>query len=97
MRRRQHRHPALEAAVFAAALLLAAFVGRELWLRRAAAPSPEAPSAAAEPAALNPDKPPLPSMTSPGRTETAVTAVPSIKLSRVQRRKPKPAAVPAPR
>ena len=95
MRSRQHRHPVLEAAVFAAALLLAAFVGRELWLRRAAAPS--AASSSAVPVALDPAKPPLPSKDPSGRTETAVTAVPSIKLSRVQRRKPKTAPVPVPK
>ncbi|MBI2787727.1 MAG: hypothetical protein HYX59_03500 [Elusimicrobia bacterium] len=96
MRRGKHRHPALEAAVFAAALLLSAFIGRELWLRRAAPPS-EAPPALPGPAALDPAKPPLPSKTVGGRTETAVIAVPSVKLSRVQRRKPKNAPVPVPK
>ncbi len=97
MRRRQHRHPALEAAVFAAALLLFAFIGRELWRRRAAAPAAGQPSGAAVPVALDPAKPALPSKSSPGRTETAVIGAPSIKLSRVQRRKPKNAPVPVPR
>lgn len=97
MRRRQHRHPALEAAVFAAALLLAAFVGRELWRRRGAAASAAASASSAQPVALDPAKPPLPSKNPAGRTETAVIAVPSIKLSRVQRRKPKTAPVPVPK
>lgn len=97
MRRRQHRHPVLEAAVFAAALLLAAFVGRELWRRRAPDPSAAAASSAAEPAALKPDKPALPSKNPSARTETAVIGAPSIKLSRVQRRKPKAAPVPVPK
>lgn len=97
MRRRQHRHPALEAAVFAAALLLAAFVGRELWRRRAAVPSAERPSGTAEPAVLNPAKPALPSGSPSARTETAVIGAPSIKLSRVQRRKPRAAPVPVPK
>lgn len=100
MRRRQHRHPALEAAVFAAALLLSAFVGRELWRRRAAtaATAPAAASsAAAEPAVLNPEKPALPSKSPAVRTETAVIGAPSIRLSRVQRRKPRNAPVPVPR
>jgi len=96
MRRRQHRHPALEAAVFAAALLLSAFIGRELWLRRAAPPS-EPPPALSGPASLNPGKPPLPSKSAGGRTETAVTAVPPVKLSRVQRRKPRNGPVPVPK
>jgi hypothetical protein len=95
MRRGHNRHPALETAVFAAALLLAAFVGRELWLRRAA-PTPAEPQAAAsDPVALRPAKPPIPSAS--GRTETAVTGVPPLKLTRVQRRKPKAAVVPLPK
>lgn len=97
MRRRQHRHPALEAAVFAAALLLSAFVGRELWRRRAEAPPRAEPSGAAEPAVLNLVKPPLPSRYPSARTETAVAGAPSIRLSRVQRRKPKSAPVPVPK
>jgi hypothetical protein len=94
--RRQHRHPVLEAAVFAAALLLAGFVGRELWRRRA--PEPEVPKAGFEDfvpdVAVNPTRPPLPGR---GRTETAVTTVPSVKLTRIVRRKEKSVPVPLPR
>lgn len=98
MRRSAHRHPYVEAAVFGAALLLAAFVGRELWVRRAAgaASRPPEPSRT-EPIALTPERPPLPLRPSERRTETAVTGAPPIKLTRVQRRKPKTAPVPAPR
>ena len=83
--------------MFAAALLLAGFVGRELWRRRA----PEAAStgfpvieerAAAVPKAYMP-----PAGQPAGRTETAVSAVPSIKLSRVQRSKSKKVSVPLPK
>lgn len=98
MRRRQNRHPALEAAVFAAALLLAAFVGRELWNRRRAEPPPAPPEASVmEPAKLNPSFPPLPGVETGGRTETAVTGVPPLKLTRVQRRTRKSAVVPPPK
>ncbi|MDD5302392.1 MAG: hypothetical protein PHS14_04710 [Elusimicrobia bacterium] len=96
MRRGQKRHPALEAAVFAAALLLSAFIARELWRRRSPAqPAPD--TAVMRPIELNLTRPPLPLEDSPRRTEAAVTGVAPIKLTRVQRRKPKPAAVPAPR
>ncbi|MCR4294339.1 MAG: hypothetical protein NUW21_02300 [Elusimicrobia bacterium] len=94
MRRRRNRHPVLEAAVFAAAILLAGFVGRELWKRRVA-PAP-APSVM-EPAKLNLSYPPLPGTDLGGRTETAVTGVPPLKLTRVQRRKPRTAVVPPPK
>ena len=95
--RRQHRHPIVETAVFAAAVLLAAFIARELWSRRGAL-RPDAPAAqAVRPVELNPTFPPLPVSSQSPRTETAVTGVPSIKLSRVQNRRPKPSAVPAPR
>lgn len=98
MRRRRNRHPALEAAVFAAALLLAAFVGRELWLRRGALSATAAPEASVmEPATLNPSYPALPGSETGGRTETAVTGVPPLKLTRVQRRKTKAAVVPPPK
>ncbi len=96
MRRRQQRHPALETAVFAAALLLSAFIARELWMRRSSArPAPETTSI--QPAALNLTRPPLPLMSPGGRTEQAVTGVAPIKLTRVQRRKPKLDAVPIPK
>jgi len=95
MKRRQKRHPVLETAVFAAALLLAAFIGRELWRRRAAPPAPVEPTASV-PAVLNPTFPPLPVETPRRRTEMGVSAVPSLKLTRVQRRRPK-TAVPAPK
>ncbi len=96
MRRRRNRHPALEAAVFAAAILLAAFIGRELWSRRVVpAVSPEA--AVMEPARLVPSYPPVPGSAVGGRTETAVTGVPPLKLTRVQRRKPRTAVVPPPK
>jgi hypothetical protein len=99
MRRRSKRHPALETAVFAAALLLSAFIARELWHRRFAAQPPPSAAVPAErqPAVLNPTRPPLPVAASPRRTEVAVTGVAPIKLSRVQRRKPGPASVPAPK
>lgn len=96
MRRRSQRHPALEIAVFAAALLLSAFIARELWLRRASGPK-EPEAAAMQPAVLNLSYPPLPVAETGHHTETAVTSVAPIKLSRVQRRKPKPEAVPAPK
>jgi hypothetical protein len=94
MRRRAHRHPYVEAAVYAAALLLAAFIGRELWARRRV-PPPEEPGVVA-PAVLTPTRPPLPGSTVK-RTEQAVTAVAPIKLSRVRRLKPKTEPVPAPK
>jgi len=96
MRRRSKRHPAIETAVFAAALLLSAFIARELWQRRSAAPSPaalETPVRRAAP--LNISYPPA--AVPAHRTEQAVTGVAPIKLTRVQRRKPKPDAVPAPK
>jgi hypothetical protein len=96
MRRRQHRHPALETAVFAAALLLSAFIARELWRRRAT-PAPAAETGRQGAIELNPTRPPLPSTTPGGRTEQAVTGVPPLKLSRLQPHKPKPEAVPAPK
>lgn len=96
MRRRSRRHPYIETAVFAAALLLAAFIARELWIRR--------PPALAEPgepvlraAVLAVSYPPLPGTEPARRTEQAVTGVAPVKLARVQRTKPKPRAVPAPR
>lgn len=95
MRGRSKRHPVLETAVFAAALLLAAFIGRELWQRRA--PAPPAEPEGMQPVALRPDRPALPSASEPKRTETAVTGVPPIKLTRVQRRKPTAPVVPAPK
>jgi hypothetical protein len=96
MRGRPHRHPVIESAVFAAAILLSAFIARELWSRRAtAAPPPE--SAGPAPVALNPARPPLPEVAGTRRTEDAVTAVAPIKLTRVQPRKLKPDAVPSPK
>ena len=86
--------------MFGAALLLVGFVGRELWRRLAPAPgAPPAPSAASfensvPDVAVIPTRPPLPGQ---GRTETAVSGVPSIKLSGVSRRKAKSAPVPAPK
>jgi hypothetical protein len=94
MRRRSHRHPYIEAAVFGAALLLAAFIARELWARRQVRPSQEAEAMA--PAVLTPTRPPLPGSTVK-RTVQAVTAVAPIKLSRVRRVKPKAEPVPAPK
>lgn len=93
MRRRQQRHPALDAAVFAAALLLSAFIARELWLRRT--PVMLEP-AALRPVVLNPGLPPLPVAATGHRTEVGVNGVAPIKLTRVQRRASKSAAVPAP-
>jgi len=94
--RRRKRHSAVETAVFAAALLLAAFIGREAWKRRAPAAPEPAPLTAHEPAVLTPSFPPLPAGAARPRTETAVTAVPSLKLTRVQRRPRKTAPVPNP-
>lgn len=93
--RRQHRHPYVEAAVFGAALLLAGFIARELWRRRPP-PAPPAPPAPVDyrPVPLPPQ--PLP-QAGPGRTESAVTGVPPIKLHRVLRRPGKTEPVPAPR
>ncbi|PIR17793.1 MAG: hypothetical protein COV48_08280 [Elusimicrobia bacterium CG11_big_fil_rev_8_21_14_0_20_64_6] len=90
------RHPALETAVFAAALILAAFLIREFWSRRSAAnPAPQETTAAImEPVEL---KAARPAPVSHGRTEQAVTGVPPLKLSRVQPRKLRTKAVPAPR
>ncbi len=82
--------------MFAAALLLSAFIARELWRRRGA-PSSVAGTEVQRPVALNLTRPPLPSTSPGGRTETAVTGVAPIKLTRVQRRKPKPAPIPVPR
>jgi len=96
MRRRPHRHPVLETAVFTAALLLAVFIGRELWRRRGPAPVVADP-AAVEPIALHPTYPPLPAAAKTSRTETAVSGVAPIKLTRVQRRRPKSGVVPAPK
>ncbi len=94
MRRGPGRHPALETAVFAAALLLSAFIARELWSRRRAAlRAPEA--AGLQPAAPNLSRAPLPLEAGTRRTERAVTGVAPIKLVRARRRKPD--VVPAPR
>ena len=83
--------------MFAAALLLSAFIARELWHRRFAAQPPPTAAVPAErqPAVLNPTRPPQPVAASSRRTEVAVTGVASLKLTRVQRRKPAP--VPAPK
>jgi len=98
MKRRSQRHPYVEAAVFAAALLLAAFIARELWARRQALPPVEdPPGKMQETLILNPTRPPLPAPATGSRTEQAVSIVAPIKLSRVYRRKPKPSAVPAPK
>ena len=104
MRGRQQRHPVLESAVFAAALLLSAFVARELWRRRPvtpdravgeAVPLAESVGKAVE---SNPYRPPLPAAASTHRTERAVTGgVPAIKLTRVQGRKHTFDAVPVPK
>ena len=80
--------------MFAAALLLAAFIARELWSRRG--PALTAPEARVMPAALNVTRPPLPAAQSGPRTEQAVSGVAPIKLTRVQRAKPKAVAVPVP-
>ncbi len=96
MSRRSHRHPYVEAAVFAAAAVLAAFIARELWLRR----PPASPAAPPQPADIRAVAlPPRPALepASQARTETAVTGVAPIKLTRVQRRPRKTEPVPAPR
>ena len=98
MRRRAHRHPAIETAVFAAALLLAAFIARELWVRRSAPLPPPVAEPAPAATAVRATLQPAIVLTRPvSRTERAVTAVAPIKLTRVQRRKPKGDVVPAPK
>lgn len=98
MRRRRDRHPVLETVVFAAALLLAAFVGRELWNRRGPAAAASAPQPSAmEPVKLNPSYPSPAVPGSGGRTEAAVTGVAPLKLTRVQRRRARTAVVPPPK
>ena len=94
MRKRPHRHPVLEAVVFAAALLLALFVGRELWRRWSLRPRPEPVSTG--PALVSPIRPEAPPLPGRGRTETAVSSVPPLKLSRIAPKRPK-STVPAPK
>ncbi len=89
MIRGRDRHPAFEIAVFAAALLLAVFVARELWRRHQSAPPA---AAAANPPAADPK----PSRVAIGTSERSVSSVPRVRLTRIERRKPKPRAVPAP-
>lgn len=96
MRKKDHRHPVLEAVVFAAALLLAGFVGRELWRRRQAAqPGPEM-STVTGPVTPSAARPATPLPPRKGTTEESVTSVPPLKLSRIQPRRKKP-VVPAPK
>jgi hypothetical protein len=96
MRGRSNRHPLLETAVFAAALILAAFVARELWRRRSAVPeSPLSAAAPAATAAAEPMDPPASEAGSP--TEKAVGGLAPLKRSPAGRRRPRPAVVPAPR
>jgi|CXWL01.1.fsa_nt_gi hypothetical protein len=90
MTRRRGRHPAFEIAVFAAALLLAVFIGRELWRRGRSVPPPVA-AADSEQA----DEPASSGVAS-GAPERSVSSVPRVRLTRIERRKPKPRAVPAP-
>ncbi len=96
MKRREHRHPALETAVFAAAILLFAFVARELWRRRPVEAVVPAKAAIAAPIELVPERPVVSAPTKAvSRTETSVKSVPSIKLTRVsRRRKTEPVPVP---
>ena len=75
--------------------MLAAFIARELWMRRAAVY--REPEAVVVPAVLNPTFPPLPKVEKGHLTEVAVMSVAPIKLSRVQPRKPRPEPVPAPK
>lgn len=84
MRKRPHRHPALETAVFAAALLLAAFVGRELWRRRAAMASPAVETGPQTPAPLNPTRTTYFGPAPAPRAVTAVMVPSPIKLTRVK-------------
>lgn len=81
--------------MFAAAILMFAFVARELWRRRPA-PAAAAPEIA-RPIELIPE-PPIgrQSVKAPPRTETSVKSVPSIKLTKVARRR-KTEPVPAPK
>lgn len=96
MRARRHRHPVLEAAVFAAVLLLAAFVGRELWKRRAAAlPPPVAPANEPfMPTAI----PAVPVRGAPVEsfTERGTSYVPGIRLSRPPKPRRRRTTPPAP-
>ncbi len=84
MRKRSHRHPALETAVFAAALLLAAFVGRELWRRRTVMAPPEVEAGPQTPAPLNPIRTTYFGPAPAPRTVTAVMVPSPIKLRRVK-------------
>jgi hypothetical protein len=89
------RHPALEAGVIAAALLLAAFVGRELWRRRSA-PSAAPPIAVAEPsadAALQPGPTPMPEP----KAEISVSGGVPFRAGRIVRVKRRADAPPPPR
>ena len=82
--------------MFAAALLLAAFIVRELWSRRTPAPV-EPETTATSPAALIPIRPPLPVPLKRVRTETSVRGVPSLKLTRIVPSKQKVVVVPLPK
>lgn len=83
--------------MFAAVLLLTGFVARELWRRRAPAPPAATFMEMEEHVAAIPRPLPLPPEKSAKVTETSVTRVPSIKLTRVQRRKSKNVHVPVPK
>lgn len=96
MRTGRHRHPVLEAAVFAAALLLSAFVARELWRRRPV-PRPATGSEIVPPIVLSPSHPALTREEERRRTETGVNSVAPIKLSRVQPPKHRDAVPPVPK
>lgn len=77
--RRRERHPVLEAAVFAAALLLAGFIARELWARRPQ-PAPVEPQASsAVPVPLNPARPGVSKPIVQGPPERAATKVGRIR------------------
>jgi hypothetical protein len=96
------RHPVLEAGVIVAALLLAAFVGRELWKRRAAESAaaerpieaPEASPGSIGVAAIA-ERPPAPSLEPRARAAVAVGL--PFKATRVERPKPRRAAPPPPK
>ena len=75
---------------------MAVFVARELWLRRALTPAPPQ-ATAARPIELKPEWRTFPhAPTQPIRTETSVTSVAPIKLTRMQRRG-KTSVVPVPK
>ena len=91
MRSSRRSRTIVETAVFAAAILLAGFLARELWLRRRPAPAPEAPAAPAVAAPVRPAWPkPAP------QAEVGTAGSPPVRMTRIEKRRPK-TSVPSPR